>query len=208
VTAGRVRRVTLISATALFVAGIASACGETKETVRTVERTVVVTTTVEAPPAADSATSTSTTPTQNTGRTERSFGGVGIDEGIAFRVTGWETVTSVPQEYDNPVHPVAGAKFVLVTVNWSNKTKTAADPFCGGQGAVLIDSEDRNFEPKSSEQISIPGNDICEDLQPGFQRTDKLLFELPNSAKPGSIALWNSDSETDYSHESYVIFSP
>ena len=117
-----------------------------------------------------------TTPSPNSstsGRTERRFGGTGIDGEIAFSVTGWREASQVSQEYDSPVAANSGARFVEVTVTIENKGKVVWI-VCGQSGSVLVDSEDRNFEPDDA-QLYYPGNDSCgDDLQPGFKRTETL----------------------------------
>jgi hypothetical protein len=211
-----VRRIAATSALALLgftaVAALASCGGGTETITVTTESTVteVVTETVEAAPS-DDETVTDDTGTSGSaqGRTERRFGQTGIDDGVAFVVHGWRVVSTIPQgEFTDPAPAGAGAKWVLVDLSFTNKGQTGVDPFCGSDGATLIDAQDRNFEFDGETAIPYPGNEICDELQPGFKRKLTLPFKLPKSAEQAAIALWNS-SDGDYGGESsYVVFSP
>lgn len=188
-----------------------SGCGggepETVTVIETVTQTVVEP--VEAVPDASETAPSGTDSSGPVGATERKIGGTGSDEGLAFRVTRLAVVSSIPQtEYSDPltVTPVAGAKLVTADVTVTNNGDTSVDPFCGGTGAVLLDEADRNFDPLSQVQISIPGNTICGDgIQPGFKARYTLAFQIPKSATVGALVLWNSNS-VDYDRKSYVLF--
>jgi hypothetical protein len=198
---------------ALSSAALLASCGggepETVTVVETVTQTETVTETVEPIPDATETTPPDSSSGGSAGATQRKIGGTGIDDGLAYRVTRLTEVPSIPQdEYTEPrtVTPVEGAKLVTADVTVTNNGSTSVDPFCGGTGSVLVDEEDRNFDPLSEVQVSIPGNEICGDaLQPGFKQSYTLAFQIPKSATPAGLAVWNSDSD-DYSGESYVIF--
>jgi hypothetical protein len=191
-------------------------CGESVEGIETVTVTETVVETPSPPPTEteppvpDDSGVTESEETEPDGkRVERRFGGVGVDGDIAFSVKGWRRVESVSQGQFSPtVRPAKGAAFVEVTVSYENRGKKAVSPFCGGQGATLIDEQDRNFDPDSDVAIFRPGSKICDDLQPGFKRTDVLVFEIPASAKENSVAVFNSSEDDDFLNESYVIFAP
>jgi hypothetical protein len=197
------------SATAFALAG----CGGSNEASETVTVTVTVTAQATTPTQTvpdDSAATTATTeePPASKKQIERSFGGVGADGDVAFSVKSWRRVSSVLQSYESAKTPVAGAAFVEVTVSYENRGKKALSPFCGGQGAILIDEDDRNFNPKSEIAVGRPGSKICDELQPGFKRTDVLVFEIPKSARENSIAVFDPNESDDFLNETYVIFAP
>jgi hypothetical protein len=103
---------------------------------------------------------------------ERSVGGTGIDEVIAFRVSRIAAVASVPvDEFTSggPLRPVRGAKLIAVNVTYRNDTKDSIDPFCGGNGATLVDEQDRNFDPLPDQLDARAAGDMRNEVQPGFR---------------------------------------
>jgi hypothetical protein len=197
----------------LLAVTISAGCGGQK-TSDGAATTVVVTQTVEettesAPDATpDETTEDSSSETKPT--VVRQVGGTGIDDGLAFRVLSIERVPEIQlDEFSDPpvARPVKGAKLIEAKVVVTNKGSVSVDPFCGGGGATLLDVNDRNFDSLSDIALDIPGNQVCGDeLQPGFRDTYTLVFQTPESAKVAGIALWNGNSEEDFSGETYVVF--
>jgi hypothetical protein len=118
------------------------------------------------------------------------------DDGVSFKVLSAKTVASIPVPYDTPVHPLPGARLVLVKVKTKNLGAVAVDPFCGDTGAVLGDPAHRNWEINGDQTLSVAPNGagICDDIQPGLATTIPLVFDVPKSAHVTYIALWNGDS--------------
>jgi hypothetical protein len=194
---------------------LASACGGESQEAAPVTVTETVTETVEAPPDA-TPTEPTPVPTDNQSSSDvrkptvvRELGGTGNDDGLAYRVQSIEEVSSIQlDEYTDPsaIRPVAGARLIAARVTVINNTRVGVGPFCAGTGVTLVDADDRNFE-MVDDSTWIPDNEICgDDIQPGFQDTYTLAFQMPKSAKVAGLALWNSDSETDYSGDTYVFF--
>jgi hypothetical protein len=194
---------------------ILSACGGSAETVtvvqtqiETVTETVTETETVEVEAAPDENTpepseESSATPA---GATVRTVGGTGIDDGLSFRVLSIREVSGFPvDEYSDPIAAVPGAKLVRADVVVKNNTPKPFSPICGSGNAVLIDQKDRNFN-LIEDGFDIANSNLCEDIAPGFQSTVILGFQIPKDSKIAALALWNAESETDYSGESYVLF--
>ena len=127
----------------------------------------------------------------------------GKDGTITFRVLGSRQVESIPLPFDDPIRAPAGAKLIAVRVTWRNDGKVRADPFCGQQGAVLIDQEGRNFD-LDTDAVSIEANSICEGVQPGFRSTEILPFIIPADAQVYGIALWDPAEEDDLDARTYV----
>jgi hypothetical protein len=132
--------------------------------------------------------------------TRVNVGEAGVDDDVTFKVLSLEAVSSIPtDEYsDGPITAKPGAKLVKAVVRWKNNMSKSADIFCGGNSAILLDQNDRNFDP-IDDQIDIAGNNICgEDVQPGFTQTVTLAFQMPKDSNTTALALWNSDFEDDY----------
>jgi hypothetical protein len=141
-------------------------------------------------------------------RQEVKVGDHATDDGLSFRVESLLAKSSVPTSaYSAPIKAGKGAKLWVAKVSFYNGTKLSVDPFCGQGGAVLIDSQDRNFD-QVSDEINIDGNHVCsEGTQPGFRDTATLVFRAPASAKITSIAVWNADNNSpDYEGSSYIVF--
>ncbi len=145
----------------------------------------------------------------NAGAKEVSLGQTGSDASLAFKVTRFSATAGnvAVQSYADPIKPASGAKMIVVDVVVKNEGQTAQMPFCGGTGSVLIDTENRNFNPITN-QYTVAGNDeVCTDLNPGFKRTVKLVFEIPTAAKVSAVALWDANEEGDFSGNTWVRVS-
>lgn len=158
------------------------------------------TTSIDAGPANDEGTTTAATTTQ-TGSKIAKIGWVEVDGSLQFRVNSFRATTAAlaVQQYSDPVIARKGAKFIVVNVTVKNIGKVAVTPFCGGTGSVLVDHEDRNFQP-IDQLYSLAGNeDICGgELNPGFRATVDLAFEVPKDVVRDSIALWDPNEDGDY----------
>lgn len=168
--------------------------GEAKES-SGAAATVTVTEPVEEAPSAQTETAPAVV---EEGITDLRVGQSGKDGTLTFRVVGARVVKSIPLEFSQPLTAPSGAKLLSVRITYRNDGRTRADPFCGGGGVVLIDDQDRNFEPDTSNAILIAGNKICEGVQPGFRSTEQLPFVVPAGAKITDIAVWDNGEEDDY----------
>src|ERR1700693_4015269 len=181
----------LVIAMGICVVVLSSACGSTNTAATTME----VTETTQAPPEA-TPQETTTDSSGSKPTVVRQVGETGIDEGLAFRVTSIEPVSQIQlDQYSDPpvARPTAGATLVVAKVVVINRGSRSVYPFCGGAGAVLVDTNDRNFDQLHEIAIQIPGNPTCSsDLQPGFQDTYTLVFKTPKSAQIAGLAVWNS----------------
>lgn len=190
----RTRRAAWSAALAAALA-LAAGCGsEAKDSGAAAPATVTVTEGIDEAPDAEPTTEADS----STGITDRTVGQQGTDGSLSFKVESIQPVDSIPQEFGDPIVPGAGAKLIAVKVTYRNDGRTKADPFCGGQGIVLIDNQDRNFEFDSFAAISIPGNQICEGAQPGFRSTETVPFRIPAGAKVAAVGVWDSADENDY----------
>ena len=202
-TTRRVVVLRLLSACAFGL--LATGCGggsaaKTVTAVTTVTQTVTTATSDGiSGPSADTTTAASTSPASGAKIADRKINQVGGDGHLLFKVTSWQIVASVPQSYDQPVKPAPGAKLLEATVTVQNNGQTSVSPFCGGSDVTLIDGKNRNFDALSQAMVGIPGNNTCDNLQPGFHATYKLVFQMPATAVPTDLALWDSDDANDYS---------
>lgn len=216
-------RVVTIGCAAL-VAVVLAACGGQKTTeggqevvtvtVTNEEPTTEPTTTDEfedAPEAEDPYGEDTTTEETSSAASQAAVGESASDDGVAFKVTKLAKVKSLPRPYDSPIRAPKGADLWEAVVVAKNNTDRGVDPFCGGSSAVLIDADQRNFEPHQ-DSLSIKGNNegYCGgNIQPGFKATVRLAFTTPKGTDVSGIALWNGDfnNETDPFGDTYVVFS-
>ncbi|MBF6618850.1 MAG: DUF4352 domain-containing protein [Patulibacter sp.] len=132
------------------------------------------------------------------------IGKAATDDDMTFKVESFDRVSSVPvSEFSDPITGDDDAAFYIATVTWKNNTSTSARNFCGDRGAVLVDGEYRNFDI-DDRTIDVADGGTCEDVQPGFKATVKLLFQMPDDAEPDMLALWNSDAPADPQRETYI----
>ena len=150
------------------VVGLAGCGGSAKSSGEAAVKTVTVTTPIDQAPSAQTATVEATTE-QSAGITDIGIGQSAKDYNLTFKVESIQVEKSIPISYSDPIQAPAGAKMMVARVTYRNDGKVKADPFCGGNGAVLIDNQDRNFEFDSSNAIFIDNNRICEGIQPGFK---------------------------------------
>lgn len=85
-----------------------------------------------------------------------------------------------------------GAATFHVTLTAKNQGSSPKDPFCGGDGASLTDSEGRSFDGDSV--LSDTTANCGDSLAPGLAATYKMKFRVPNEAKPAYVTLWDSDT--------------
>ena len=98
---------------------------------------------------------------------------------------------------------VEGGKLVTVTTEVENTGTEAWDLTCGFSiQAELVDEQGRHFQPIDS-LYRIPGNPECnEQTNPGFTKTMKWAFEVPDTAK--GFKLGFSDPTINYDKLTYV----
>jgi hypothetical protein len=124
----------------------------------------------------------------------------GQDDGMRVKVTSVQKVDSIPaiDEYSEPVLDKKSSSLIAVKLTVKNGTKSAIDPLCGGgHGFVLLDQDDRNFEPLDS--ILDINNNVCGDgIQPGFKSSYTLAYRLPAGSKASALVMWNDDDEDDF----------
>jgi hypothetical protein len=134
-------------------------------------------------------------------------GATAIDDDVTFKVLALEPVQSIAtDEYSDPVTRVEGSKLIKAVIMWKNNTDAPLDIFCGGEPAILLDQDERNFQPKDV-TLDIAGNETCgEELQPGFKQTVTLAFQMPRESSTYGLGLWNSGSEDDPSGDTFVLF--
>jgi hypothetical protein len=136
---------------------------------------------------------------EETSHTTVQVGEPAADDDITFKVVSLEAVSSIATDEfsDGPITAKSGTKLVKAVVRWKNNTQKSQDIFCGGGSAILLDQDSRNFDPIDN-QIDIAGNNICDDVQPGFTQTVTLAFQMPKDSNTTELVLWNGDSEDDY----------
>lgn len=102
-----------------------------------------------------------------------------------------------------PMTATTGGKFVLVTTEVENTGTEAWDLTCmGSVQAKLADDQGRHFQP-TDELYKIPGNPGCnENTNPGFTKTMKWAFEVPQDAR--GFKLGFADPEINYDKLTYV----
>jgi hypothetical protein len=134
----------------------------------------------------------------------------GRDDGLGFKVLSLERVDSIPaaDEFSESVYPPPGGKLHRAVLEVTNFGDVAADPFCGGGSAVLLDVDDRNYEYESP--IGGGGNDwICDTgVAPGFNAQATLGFKVPPSFRMGGLVLWDGESSDIDGAESNLVVVP
>jgi hypothetical protein len=193
-----------VSTCALLVAGlsiVAVGCGGST-------KTVTVTTGDLGGPSADTNTSPAPTPADNGPKiTDRAMWQIASDGTEQFKLLSVRSVQSIAQDFDSPIAAVSGARFIIATVEIRNDGRVAVQPFCGGDGSILIDSKDRNYSVNDNE-MNLSGNTVCgDDLQPGFRNSFKVLFQVPVSSRITNLAVWNTDQASDPSAASVIRYS-
>jgi hypothetical protein len=207
------------SATLILLVGctVVVGCGGAR-TEADAEKVVTVTATVAAQPtttddefedAPDSSDTGETTTAPTSGTAEVTVGESAEDDGVLFKVTRLAEVEELPRSYNSPIRPRKGTDLWAAVIAMKNQGSTGVDPMCGGGSAVLIDTDQRNFEP-ITDSISIKGNNagFCGgNIQPGFKATVTLGFYVPKETEIAGIAVWNGDSEDDFFGDTYVVFA-
>lgn len=188
----------------VLVVGLAG-CGSEKVVTVTAGST---TGTIDDAPATDTTTQTTTTDGTQSGAKDIELGGTGTDGALSIRARAIASTRSpvAAQEYADPIVPATGAKLVVVDLTVRNDGSNPLTPFCGGGGTVLIDERNRNFNPDSRQFQAAGNDDLCQDLNPGFRRDLKLVFQVPLDAKISAVAVWDSDEPGDYSGDTWLRF--
>jgi len=139
------------------------------------------------------------------------IGQTGRDDGVAFKVTSMREVQSIPtgEFSDGPVTAKRNARLIQVDLTYKNNMDVPIDLLCGGgHGFILLDENDRNFQPMDV-LLDINDNVCGEDVQPGFKTSVTLAFRMPRGAKIGGLVIWNGEAEDDFSGEvSQLIVLP
>jgi hypothetical protein len=129
--------------------------------------------------------------------TEVRRGAVGTDGSLAFRVVEVRPTPSFTT-YSGTRRPRSGARFYEVHVEVRNDGTAKADPFCGGTGATMLDEDDREYV-QVPDAISLQGNQTClNGVAPGFKNLERLIFELPASAAPAALVLYDKEDGKDF----------
>jgi hypothetical protein len=129
------------------------------------------------------------------------------DDGLSFKVVSFEQVTSIPatDEFSQSVSPKQGADLYKAVVEVGNVGKTSNDTFCGGGGVVLIDTDDRNFQPIDITTTNSVDSVWCAGgVAPGFTESVTLGFHVPKKSTPGELAFWDGESD-DYNGDEHDV---
>lgn len=195
---------------ALLLAALAGCGGGTKVVTKTVSGAVA-----SSPiPAAPSITPT-TTGSADDGSAKITNRVIGDgrparDGSMLLRVRNLEVVTGSlpPKEFSSTITPVPGAKLVVIELVASNEGLTPTTPFCGGTGSVLIDTGGRNYDPDNRTIDLRENSAYCESLQPGFQATYRILYQVPRTSVVRAIGVWDDNEPGDSDGEqSWVRFA-
>jgi len=142
-----------------------------------------------------------------------SVGEAGVDDDVTFKVNAMERVDSIAggEFSDGPITPREGAQLIRVDLTYKNNMQAPIDLLCGGgQGFVLLDEDDRNYEPVNDLTDIAENGEVClEEVQPGFKSDVVLAFQMPRRAEIGGLVVWNPEAEDDYDGTaSQLIFLP
>jgi putative hemolysin len=154
-------------------------------------------------PADSAPTEDDTVPTEDTDQSKQTVHNTnewGQDDGMRVKVLSMQKVDSIPaaDEFSSSVSDKAGSSLIAVRMEVQNAGKKAIDPLCGGgSGFVLLDQNDRNFDPL--DKLLDINDNVCGDgIQPGFKSTYVMAFRLPAGSHIGGLVVWNSDASDDY----------
>jgi hypothetical protein len=126
----------------------------------------------------------------------------GQDDGMRVKVLSMQKVNSIPPAppawLNDGIADKPGSSLVAVRLEVKNVGDNDIDPLCGGgSGFVLLDQNDRNFDPL--DKLLDINDNVCDDgIQPGFKSTYTIAYRLPAGATIGSLVVWNSDADDDY----------
>lgn len=149
--------------------------------------------------SAPSSTTTSSSPASD----EPDVGEVGqtvTNRGVTLTVTGAQVTEVIELNKSNyapgsgyetytPTPPDAGGKFIVVQTHIVNNAQVSMDLTCSYPIAtVLVDVQDRQFDPIDSLH-ELRGNPECNDqLQPGFEADMTYVYMVPASAEIAGFA--------------------
>jgi hypothetical protein len=119
----------------------------------------------------------------------RSASSIQVNESNFRPGSGRESYTNTPAG--------SGASYVIVNTHVLNKAKTSMDLTCSLPiRTVLIDDQNRNFDP-IHELYKIKGNPECnEELQPGFAADMTWVYRVPTDTP---VLGWAFEDTTDFS---------
>lgn len=192
----------ILSSTAVLLIG----CSGGDETVT--ETVTVTELENETPAESDRADEPSEDTEDDSAATPVSFGKTGDDGSLEISVVDLslhDLVAGVGLWAGESIEPRDGAYLATVEVKWTNNGKVSYIP-CSTSAIVLVDQEGRNFTGHP-EQFLVSGEG-CREVQPGFETTGTVLFEVPDDAEIASVALWDETESGDYDgSKSYLSFS-
>lgn len=196
----------LLLAAGVLVVGVG---GDDSETVGDADSSVDNVATLDTTPPEDSTPPEE--PPDRPPQTYRDVGESGRDGDLIFRVTNVAEVPSIDTARfgGGPVVPKDGARLIRTDVEIRNDGKTKSDPFCGGEPAVALDRQDRNYSVDFNKLLDLEGNEeIClNGIDPGFEEDVVLPFQIPEGEKVAGIAIWDPDEKGDQEgNRSYLVF--
>lgn len=142
-------------------------------------------------------------------QTVKSIGQWGEDDDMKVKVLSMEKVDSIPpaDDWSKPVNDKSGSSLIAVKIEVKNNGDNDIDPLCGGgNGFVLLDQNDRNFD--ALDNLLDINDNVCGDgIQPGFKSSYTLAYRLPAGSKIGGLVVWNSDADDYDGEESELLFT-
>lgn len=154
------------------------------------------------------AATTRTTDTSTTPGGPKNTGTIGdgrwlADGTLAFRVTKLQRTTKPIGDPDiTGIAPAPGEALVDVTIEVANEGTTTVQPFCSSGGRVLIDDEQRNYQP---EQDSMYWTKECATIPPGGTRSYRQIFRVTEAARGFSVGFYDPEEEGDTGGYTYVV---
>lgn len=124
--------------------------------------------------------------------------GVGDDitlSTIDLKVNSVEETKLLESTYGDPVKAKDGTKFVLVSMDITNTTKTE---ITAPDDLKLIDNEDREFSKYSDSIGAIEDYLDYRDLAPSIKESGRFVYELPEDSTSYSIVVGKADTDEIY----------
>lgn len=114
---------------------------------------------------------------------------------INLKVTKVEETESLTSEYSEPILAKEGTKFILVSLDVMNTTKSAITL---DQNITLLDNEEREFTSYEDSVWAIDDYLNYRGLSPSIKESGRFVYEVPTDSSSYSLIVKNADTNDIY----------